>query len=149
VHRPAALAASELLGRVLLRIVQLAGRIQRNEVRRAAPVPVDQEVARDPVQQRVEPGTGYSPAANVDVGANRRLLREIGSLLRRASASPEQPAQAFERLRVGVDEFVRKIWFEIPSLDRQGCLTPKANSWSAWNPPRANGLPHRAQRSGY
>jgi len=53
------------------------------------------------------------------------FLREVRGLFIGTPACPEQAPQTIERLDIGVVEFDREFWFEIPSLDGQGRLTPK------------------------
>src|SRR5207245_8346805 len=97
-------------------------------------VAVDQHLSRDPVQERVETRRRDTPPADVHERANRGFLREIRGFLGRATPRLELPAQAIERLLIGVVELYRKLWFEISSLNGQGRLTPQASTRSCVAP---------------
>ena len=110
--------------------------IERHEVRRRPPVPVDQKIARDPVEQRIESAAGDAPSTDVNERSDRGVLREIGGFLGGAPARSEHTTQTIERLRICVIKLDGKIRFEIPSLDGQSRLTPKTTG--APKPPRTH-----------
>lgn len=144
VNGASALPPRDLFGGILRGVVDLVRGIERHEVRRRAPVTVDQEVARDAVEQRIKPAACDPPPSDMNERSDGGVLCEIGGLFGRASPRSEHATQAIERLRVRVIKFDGKIRFEIPSLDGQGRLTPKLTG--APEPPssRPAGLPHWA-----
>ena len=101
----------------------------------------------DGVPMEVRDASRREPA-DVHERANRGFLREIRGFLGRATPRLELPAQAIERLLIGVVELYRKLWFEISSLNGQGRLTPKPSSCFA-PLPRPGVTSRHAQRSDY
>src|SRR5687768_4107811 len=100
-HGASTLPARDFLRRILIRIVDLVRRVERYEVRGRPTIAIDQEVARDPVEQRIEPAVRHTPTTDVNERSDGGVLREIRCFFRSATARAEHAPQTIERLRIG------------------------------------------------